>query len=309
MEGFDPQKYNTVEELQAALEAHQHKLNRMPREDFDFLCALDVHHILYDTFGENSPIQIRKIIKKELLAEMPFLNLVYIFLSRLQEAGELKLTPKGNLPTKWVKELYVAGGVLEEMLASGISKLYKQDDSKSITNMVIIAAVAKLTKKRNNKLSLTQKGQKLLAASTDDITAFFTEIFLTYFREFNWAYHDLYEDRNVIQQFNGYLLYLVLQYGNKQRESSFYIEKLLKAFPMIAENVPVPTYHNDLISFLSKVISTRMLSRFFDYWGFTMPKGAYRHWYKDKTVESRPILKQVIYLDKDKFQFSRGWEA
>ncbi len=308
MEEFTPnQPFESIEELQAALGAHQQKVNHMPRAEFDYLCSLDIHQLLYSKFGPDSPIQIRTRIPKELLDEMPFLKLMHVFLTRIQEVGELKLTAKGNLPVKWVKELYGLGLVLQSDIERGITKLYNDADSIAITNVKILSTISGLAKKRNNKLSLTQKGRKLLEGTETDITAFFTEIFLTYFQQFNWGYHDLYEDSQAVQQFSGYLLYLTLQHGEEERAPIFYAEKLLQAFPMILEIIPPPSYNRSKVDYLSNCINTRLFKRFFDFWGFTLAPGEETDSFgKEKSVQTRPILKQVIYLEKGKLQGSVG---
>lgn len=306
MEDFNPNGFKTVEELQAALDAHQKRVNSNSQKDFDFLAPLDMHHLLYDTFGPESPIQLRKPISLELMDQMPFLKLVFIYLNRLEEVKELKLTSLGNLPVKWVKELYALKLITQEDIENGISKLYKESDSIAITNLKIIVDLAGLTKKRNGKLSLTKKGQKLLTEARKNPTNLFWEVFFIYFKKFNWGYHDGYQDDHAVQQMSGYLLYLVIQYGQKGKKKDFFSEKLLAAFPQIKGRFQaVILRFETLEQYVGSIISVRLFRRFFDYWGFTDVQGEWINRDMDKPIETTDVFHEIFYLDGGKMMAGR----
>ncbi|MEA1874087.1 MAG: hypothetical protein U9N51_06630 [Bacteroidota bacterium] len=101
---------------------------------------------------------------------------------------ELKLTAKGFLPTKIVSDIYNQKFIKDEMIESGIYKLYKETDSDSINLTRILLELSGLVKKRNNILSLTKKGK----TEFNDNYKLLKSIFKTFGTKFNWAYYDGY---------------------------------------------------------------------------------------------------------------------
>ena len=205
-----------------------------PRPEMDGLSPDDMFQILYHTLEESSPICLSDSLNGETLIEsIPFLKLMFYYLNHIDSVGELKLTAKGNLPRKLVLDLYDQKIIQEELVEKGIIKLNKETDSIFIQNVKIIGLISGLTKKRNGKMSLTAKGRKLLK----EPFKLFELVFLTYAQKFNWGYHDGYFEEGGVQSTFGFLLYLLIQYGQDERESLFYSQKHATAFPMIYEEV------------------------------------------------------------------------
>lgn len=235
--------------LNEELEKEQARINQTPLEDFDFLSPEDMFNLVHRPFQEESPIQFKKNINNSVLDQIPFLNLVEYLLVKVKSENSIKLTQKGNLPTKIVKELYSLKLIQEEMIESGISKLYKESDSLSITNAKIVIELSGLVKKRNNKISLTRKGIKLI--KPENRNELLKELFQTYGFKFNLGYHDLYEDEGQVQICLSYTLYQILMNGDKKRKTEFYTKKMLIAYPHIlgffkdrSYSTPEEQFHN-----------------------------------------------------------------
>ena len=118
-----------LEMLQRKLDEFMAQENSRPRSEMDNLSPNDMSRILYQTFEDNSPIRLKTAgIKEEVMENIPFLKLMFAFLNKLNASGEMKLTPKGNLPRKWCLELYNLGIIKEEAIEKGIVKLNKEGD-------------------------------------------------------------------------------------------------------------------------------------------------------------------------------------
>jgi hypothetical protein len=220
-----------------------------------------MQHILYDTFGDKSPIRLQKL-KVGDYQSIPILNQVKYLARLISSTGELKLTRLGFLPTKVVSELYGQGYMKEYPIESNISKLYKETDSNSVHVARILLEISGLIKKRNNKLSLTQKGEKML---NDDLTL--CQLILeTYCEKFNWAHSDYYGDNNIGQLGFGFSLILVHKYGTRNLSERFYQEKYFKAFPMLLDNITYPSFSTKE-RYAGHCYSLRTFDRFLSYFG------------------------------------------
>jgi hypothetical protein len=207
--------------LQEELNRKMEDINSTPMEDMDNLSPIDMHHILNSTFESNSPIGFKEKIDDEILEQIPFLNLSILYLNIIDHQKELKLTPKGNLPRKICFQLYETGIIKEDYIERGIVKLNKEGDSYAIQNIRIINLLSGNTKKRNNKISLTAKGKKLLLDESKQ--ELLESLFQTNCKEFNLGYHDGHPQEAEIQQLFGYTLYLLLKYGEEKRKFNCYV--------------------------------------------------------------------------------------
>lgn len=118
----------TLEELQEYLDQFMNQRNSRGLNEFEGYSPIEMQHILYDTFGDKSPIRLQKL-KDEDYQSIPILNQVKYLARLISNAGELKLTKLGFLPTKVVSDLYGQRFMKEYDIESNISKLYKETDS------------------------------------------------------------------------------------------------------------------------------------------------------------------------------------
>lgn len=105
--------------------------------------------------------------------------------------------------------------------------------------MLFIAFLhSKRAKKRNNKLSLTIKGEKILS---DDFQLC-QLILKIYGAKFNWAHLDAYGENNIGQLGFGFSLIHLNKYGTEKRSEQLYCEKYFKAFSMLLDTVSSSSY-------------------------------------------------------------------
>ena len=111
------------------------------------------------------------------------------------------------------------------------TKLASQSSSRTISKTVIICVIAGFIRKANNHYYLTKKYRKLINSNELLIV-----LLNKWINKFNWGYFDGYEENSIGPFAINYTIYLLLNYGNIERESTFYAKKFFKALPMMHSN-------------------------------------------------------------------------
>lgn len=136
--------------------------NSSPIADFENLSPTDFHYILYDTYNKNSPVHFQEHITNETLDKVSLFRVAEDFIRIIEREKFIKLTLLGALPKKVIVELYDKKFIYDELIESGITKLWKEQDCISISNTKIVTEIAGITKKVNGKMTLTKKGTTFL---------------------------------------------------------------------------------------------------------------------------------------------------
>lgn len=271
--------------------------NNRKIEEFDGLSPIQMRNILNETFTENGIIQIEKEINKEVFCKIPLFQQIKFYLKILEREGEIVLTKVGNLPPKIAKEIYSQGIMKDEAIEWGTTKLTKETDAYSLIINRIIAEISGFTKKRNNKVSLTQKGKKLLLNDQ----RLFEEIFINYSRKFNWGYGDGYEDNGIIQQLFAFTIYQLINYGNNYKEERFYFDKFIRAFPNAMNEFKEYKLYEDKIWFISKCFYLRNFKRFLIYFNMVVYEKEKDNYGENKKIKRTDIFNEIIKISsKDK---------
>ena len=196
------------------------------QEHYEGYSTLEIQSVVYELFEKGCPVQLNKMAEEDYKA-IPMLNEVkyLVGIIQRQKKGELKLTQKGNLPVKVVKELYANGGMVDDLVERGIYKVYKEADIRVVNLSRILLELSGICKKRNGKLSLTKKGEKIV----EDDHLFLKALLTTFILKFNWGYYDGYDIDDIGQRGVGFTLLLLSKYGKERRLNNFYGEKFVKA--------------------------------------------------------------------------------
>lgn len=174
----------------------------------------------------------------------------------------MKLTAVGNIPPRIVKEMYPLG-IGDYFIEAGIGKLTKETDSECVHLARILVELSGIVKKRNNKLSLTATGKKIIK----DDHSLFWKLFTTHFDKFNWGYFDGYEMENLGKFAYPYSFVLIAKYGSEHRLEEFYGEKFFEAFPSLVEQLGKNTILRNKSESVICCYCSRVFRRFFNYWG------------------------------------------
>jgi len=275
-----------MNELKNKIDNIVNEHNKVGIPDFEGYSPEDIHNTLYFTFDEKSPVQLQRLSDSD-CHRIPILMQIKYLADLIAEQGEIKLTKKGFLPVKFVKDIYGQGFLKERIIDSGIVKLNKEADSITVNLTRILAEISGIVKKRNNKLSLTKSGEKIIS----DKNKLLELIFKTFTLKFNWAYYDGYNDNSIAQFGFGFSLILLSKYGSEKRPGSFYAEKYFKAFPQLLNSLESP--YESVEKTAEQCYLLRTFERFLCYFGLTSIE-------KENNFENR-----TIYITKtdlfDKF--------
>ncbi|MBE8721216.1 hypothetical protein [Sphingobacterium pedocola] len=216
----------SIDELNARMAKYMEKQNATPLEDFDGLSAHQMHLLLEHPLAENSPLKWIAPKHEDDLANVPILKLSQLLLSEIAKAKEVKLTTKGNLPIAICTTL-VEQNLIEWEYMKYVKKL-TEDNIPYIWPMKEYLLNEGLIKKRNNKLSLTKKGEKHLQLRNSEklrsLLSFFTS-------RFNWQNLYELEDNGEVGNLGwAFSIYLLLKYGHEKINAQFYADKWVQAF-------------------------------------------------------------------------------
>lgn len=218
--------------------SHNLKQNA-PVDEYEGYSKNEIQEVLYNLFGEKSPVRVRKDIPDTILDLIPFFRLCEYLLNYIDKSDKVKLTKLGNLPVKLVKHLYEQRFITEYEIETGFSKLYKEEDSLTINVAHLVLKFAGLLKKRNNVLSITKNGLKVKS----DRVELLKIIMETFVMRFNWASLDGHGNSRSGQFGIGYTLLMLNRYGNKMQGSGFYSNKYLYAFPALLNDYIINKYY------------------------------------------------------------------
>ena len=257
--------------------------NNSQVDDFLGLSPTEIHHLLYDTFGDKSPVHFRNDIDDKVLDQIPLFLIAEEYLKIIQRDKQIKLTPLGALPKKVMVELYDKRLLLDEHIESGITKLWKEDDCISIRSARLTAEIAGLVRKANGKLFLTKTATKLL--ETNNRLQIFKQFFQAFTDKFMWSFNDGYPEQPIGQIGWAFSVIMLDKFGDQQQTADFYADKYLKAFPKF-----ISFFRHDYSTperQFYRCYGVRTFYRFFLWFGFV-------------TVD-----KQKIFLDLDTDKFKR----
>jgi len=259
------------------------KKNQTAIDDFEGYSPNQMQYILYKTFDKKSTITINKV-SDSVYNESPLFAQIKYLLNVIKDSGELLLTKKGFLPVKVVASIYNQNFIKDPNVEDGIVKLYKEVDVNAINITRILLELSPFVKKRNNKLSLTKKGNDAFF-NTELLFNTFFEIFT---QQFNWAYHDRYEDQEIGQMGFGFTLILLNKYGNQFNPVEFYATKYLNAF-----HKQDYLEHNMLVDDLVDLYALRSFSRSLNYFGLIEVQKEFR---RVKAVKKTKLFDKLITI-------------
>ena len=281
------------QELQKILDSYTQIQNNKPIDDFEGYSATEMDYILYDTFGEKSPIKLLKM-KESDYNSIPILNIIKYTCTLIENEGEIKLTQTGALSRRIVLDIYAKGFFKEDFIEKGYVKLLKEADSIIIHLCKNLILVSKLVKVRNNKISMTESGRKIIGNNHELLKL----IFLTFGHRFNMAYYDLYGDNNIGNIGFGYSIFLVSRFGVVKRPGTYYSKKYFRAFPNLLSSL-VPNYYHSAESQADSCYSLRTFERFFDYFGLINIKYSGK-WHTDVSLIKTELFDKLIKCSKHK---------
>lgn len=284
----------SAKDINKELESIRLLLNNQPAEDFEGLSPSEMHILLRETFTANSILKFKHPISHEVLTKIPFFRICEDFLQLLiVETKPLKLTLKGNLPRKFCKELYSKGHFYDEGIEQGIYKTYDEERLIEINSANHILQLIRATRhnKNDNKLYLTTEGKELM----NNREKFFKKVFIDFSIQYNWAYHDLYDEFPIGQLGFCYSIFLLKKFGNEKRTKEFYAEKYLRAFPKVLTEISERPYSTIKESAIN-CYTLRSFDRFLEWFGLVSVEKGKKFFSRTDTVWKSEIFDKVFEI-------------
>ncbi len=268
--------------------------NNTPVSEFEDLSPTNVHYLIYDTYSENSPVNIQKVIDNETLDKVPLFRIAEDLLKIIEREKFLKLTPIGALPKKVVLELYEKKYLADFLIEGGIYKLNREENCIFIVSTKIVMDLAGITKKVHGKLTLTKKGTTFL--KPENRQKFFESFMSIFADKYNWGYHDGYPSKPIGQFGWTFTIYLLGKYGHELQPDNFYAEKYLRAFPHFLAyfNPNSRSVNNQFCS----CYTVRSFDRFLEWFGLVeIQVEGNKFIAKDQKIKSTEILTKIFNID------------
>ena len=271
-EAMEGRSFNSLREAQEAFYRVANEQNNTPLDDFCGLSPAQIHRLLYDPFGEESPARFNLELAD--IPEIPILKILKQILMGLSEGG-LKMTAKGNLPANFSRSValnyYGEEGIREKTRYEGFRK---EQDWGEIHIVRLTAELAGFIKKEKGKFRLTRKGEQVFTQGLAGKS--FLDLFKAYTLKFNWAYRDGYPQMSIVQNSFLFTLFCLHRFGDETRSGEFYAELFLRAFPMVLKEkseIPFRTPEEGA----RRCFSLRALERFASFFGFADVRMPGRH--------------------------------
>lgn len=278
----------TKDELNRLAELMMAARNQAGIADFEGYSATEMNYILYEPYHPDCPLQFNQLTE-EVINQVPFFRVFVDLLSAIREEREIKLTTTGNLPVKLVKELYQAGHIEDKWMQYRPGKMIKETDIEFIHLARILANLTGLVKKRQNKISLTRQGEKLM----DQPAGLFKSFLKCMTQKFFWGYLDGCESDKTGQLGWAFSVILLLKYGDTAREARFYAEKYFRAWPMLLDEFE-PRFGRSESEVGAHCYEARFFRRFSDLFGLTQTTTDYKADPFMTTVVVTPLLKRLF---------------
>lgn len=284
-------------DIHKQIEAEVLLLNNSPVADLENLSPTNFHHILYDTYNENSPVHFQRHIENDTLDEVSLFRVAEDFIKIIEREKFIKLTPLGALPKKVMVELYDKKYIYDELIESGITKLWKEQDCLAILTTKIVTEIAGITKKTNGRMTLTKKGTAFL--KLENRQEFFKLFISTFADKLNWSLNDGYPEKPIGQIGWTFTIYLLEKYGKEFQSESFYAEKYLRALPDFLNEFETDGYRPQKEQF-ANCYGVRTFQRFLEWFGLVETDREIRKkWNEDLNIKATGILTKIFKIDTD----------
>lgn len=234
-------------------------------------------------------------LNKETLA-VPILKQVDLLLEAVGEKG-LKLTAKGNLPTKVVKEIVLCCPTESDKLRLEMTTRFLEDEHVSAMRVRVLGEVGKLLKVSKGKMHLGTMAKTYRNATEAEKFIYL----LWQFGKVNLAYFDRRTESSLVNSISYIMLQLVRDKVKMFREPQVYNAFLIDAFPQLAdaikeEIIPTSLFVNDPFDEFDSMVETRLFKHFFVPFGLIVERGVD---YSETYECSKTELLDALFLPFD----------
>jgi len=291
-EAIQGKDFASMDEAQDFVDQFMAKRNSRPVDDFLGLFSEQMHRLLHarSLLDLNDMVVFKVGLEPEVFKDIPIVKNVVYFLSRLSELEPLKATQKGNLPLRFVRELFEIFGELHEGLRFGIRS---EQDTISVLSLRHILKMCKWIKKEKKHFKLTVQGRKIVkrgGLSTED----FWVLFCTFTRAFNWGFQDRYPEIGIVQSGFVFSLYLMHQMVREFVDADEIADDFVRAFPLSLDEAERDGgyFSMDPLRTVKNCFKLRFLERFCEYFGLVIIRRE-----KRKIHDTKMLFKKTDFFD------------
>lgn len=230
---------------------------------------------------------------EEMVVGTPIMKHLDILLSFIDDKG-LKLTPKGNLPAKVVKEIALCVPDLHTQSFLELSKRFVEHEQVAVQRVRNLAEVAKLVSITAGKMKRGKFYERFMQSTPQEQ---YTYLFFCY-GSLNLGYFDGYQKEEITFK----ICYVLLQYIRDNtsmfREASVYLEFLYNDYPavvgMIEQDIEVGTYNKNIFEKYAAIVKKRLFSNTYVPFGLVEEKEEENGLNKVYTTQKTALLDAFI---------------
>lgn len=239
----------------------QSEINSQIIVDFLGLSPYQMHFLLYGNWDDVAPIiSINDTFDNNLLSEVPIVKKVSLLIRMIGEVKEEKATKNGNLSKRIVNALY------ESPLPGCKDTIASEEYAPSVKALRHAVTDCGWIKIRNQKFSLTKKGQKIFEKGFTSVD--YVTLLKYWLRKYDWSFTDGHPECAIVQQSALFSLYVLRETAKELSPSKDFTKLLLKALPAALALLPEGNFHRiDPEERLSNIVELRFLDRFAAYFG------------------------------------------
>lgn len=254
----------SLDELNLVAQQKAEEGNNRAQADFCGLSSSQMFNWLYAPFNEIADVTIGT---PDDLSTSPVMRYLSLILDEaMKQEGSFKVTTKGNLPTKLVKqasELLPEFAVAEFKIMPSISEFSgsNEDNFNVLHYTRILADVAGIIYFRSGRLHVKKSAQKQY--QTHGLKAFFLPMLEAATSKYNWCYFDAMSEDVELQKIWLFMLWRLQTHASVSQ----LIEEVEVAFPDLLNQFAADEYFTPEDQ-LRHIIESRFVERFLQFWGF-----------------------------------------
>ena len=192
----------------------------------------------------------------------PLLKGINLLLQSIDSKG-LKLTQKGFLPTKIVKNIVEVAATVSEQRFLQVQTRFYEEEHLSANMARIVSEALKLIKIQKGKLLLTKKANEFLSFTPHEQYIVLFNIMLG----INISYFDRHQEAMCVHNSSLIMLQLLRDKESDFRTAEVYTALLLDAYPMLEDSInELEILHygeKDKLEIFSSIAETRLFERLF----------------------------------------------
>lgn len=272
----------SLDELNAVLDHKMAAQNAAEQEVFCGLSSEQIYNWLYAPLNELDGVNIHT---PDDLSSSPVMSYLALILDNaMANDGKIKLTTKGNLPAKLVKqasELLPRFTIAKYETKVSISEYAGSNEDKfnALHYTRILADITGIVYVRSGHLHIKKQYQTQYVKQ--GINAFFMPMLATALKDYNWGYLDAFGCGQDLSLFGLFMLWRLTK--NESLEAM--INDTQNAFPDFVNQLPTTQYHSSQ-DLCKTLIESRFIERFLQFWGFATIDP--RHF-----IDGEPIARKV----------------